>query len=147
MKSSTQKRISERRSAPRGSVKGLAAHALLLMSLLVPWAASAATLTDVQFNALQGGSFEARFTFEGPAPEVKGYTIEKPARIALDLVGATNQLGQKKYPLAYDNASSAVVLEGRDRTRVVLNLVRLASYETRIEGNQLVVSVGAGGSR
>ncbi len=115
--------------------------------LLASIAASAANLTDVQFNSLQGGSFEARFTFDGPAPEVKGYTIEKPARIALDLVATGNKLSQKKFPLAYDNASSAVVLEGRDRTRVVLNLVKLASYQTRAEGNVLVVEVGSGGGQ
>nr|WP_233208709.1 type IV pilus secretin PilQ family protein [Marortus luteolus] len=109
--------------------------------------AMASNLKNVEFNSLQGGSFEARLTFDGPAPEVKGYTIEKPARIALDLVGAGNMLSQKKFPLAYDNASSAVVLEGRDRTRVVLNLIKLASYETRQEGNVLIVEVGSGGSQ
>ncbi len=121
--------------------------ALLIASLFASVLASAASLTDVQFNALEGGRFEARFSFEGKAPEVKGYTIEKPARIALDLLGAENKLPQKKFPLAYDNATSAVVLEGRDRTRVVLNLVNLAPYETRVEGSQLVVTVGRSTSK
>ncbi|MDF1692226.1 MAG: type IV pilus secretin PilQ family protein [Zhongshania sp.] len=115
--------------------------------LLASIAASAANLTDVQFNSLQGGSFEARLSFDGPAPDVKGYTIEKPARIALDLVATGNKLSQKKFPLSYDNASSAVVLEGRDRTRVVFNLIKLASYQTRVEGNTLVVEVGSGGGQ
>ncbi|GAA4097629.1 type IV pilus secretin PilQ family protein [Zhongshania borealis] len=115
--------------------------------LLASIAAAASNLTDVQFNSLQGGSFEARLTFDGPAPEVKGYTIEKPARIALDLVATGNNLSQKKFPLSYDNASSAVVLEGRDRTRVVLNLVKLASYQTRVDGNMLIVEVGSGGGQ
>ena len=120
---------------------------LLAGSLLLSLATHASSLTNVEFNALEGGRFEARFRFDGAAPEVKGYSIEKPARIALDLVGVENKLEQKKFPLSYDNASSAVVLEGRDRTRVVLNLVRLASYETRVEGNELIVAVGGGGSK
>jgi type IV pilus assembly protein PilQ len=115
--------------------------------LLASVAVMASNLKDIEFNSLQGGSFEARLTFDGPAPEVKGYTIEKPARIALDLVGSGNMLNQKKFPLSYDNASSAVVLEGRDRTRVVLNLIKLASYQTRQEGNVLIVEVGGGGSQ
>ena len=118
-----------------------------LCLLLASVAAMASNLKNVEFNSLQGGSFEARLTFDGPAPEVKGYTIEKPARIALDLVGSGNMLSQKKFPLSYDNASSAVVLEGRDRTRVVLNLIKLAPYQTRQEGNVLVVEVGSGGSQ
>ena len=109
--------------------------------------ASATSLTGVEFNALQNGSFEARFRFEGAAPDVKGYTIEKPARIALDLAATESGLSQKKFPLAYDNASSAVVLEGNGRTRIVFNLIKLAPYETRLEGDELVVAVGAGGSQ
>ncbi|MFT5887455.1 MAG: type IV pilus assembly protein PilQ [Zhongshania sp.] len=115
--------------------------------LLASFAVSASNLINVEFNALQGGAFEARFSFDGPAPEVKGYTIEKPARIALDLVDTGNNLSQNKFPLAYDNASSAVVLEGNNRTRIVLNLIRLASYQTRAEGNVLVVAVGSGGAQ
>ena len=109
--------------------------------------ASATSLTGVEFNALQNGSFEARFRFEGAAPDVKGYTIEKPARIALDLAATESGLSQKKFPLAYDNASSAVVLEGNGRTRIVFNLIKLAPYETRVEGDELVVAVGSGGSQ
>jgi type IV pilus assembly protein PilQ len=115
--------------------------------LLATVTAMASNLKDMQFNSLGGGSFEARLTFDGSAPEVKGYTIENPARIALDLVGVGNMLKQKSFPLAYDNASGAVVLDGRDRTRVVLNLVKLASYQTRQEGNVLIVEVGSGGSQ
>ncbi|MFQ3200333.1 MAG: type IV pilus assembly protein PilQ [Zhongshania sp.] len=115
--------------------------------LLATVTAMASNLKDVQFNSLGGGSFEARLTFDGSAPEVKGYTIENPARIALDLVGVGNMLKQKRFPLAYDNASGAVVLDGRDRTRVVLNLIKLASYQTRQEGNVLIVEVGSGGSQ
>ena len=122
-------------------------RALWACLLLAPISVLSADLTKVEFNALQGGSFEARLQFDGPPPEVKGYTIEKPARIALDFVGAASALSQKKFPLAYDNASSAVVLEGRDRTRMVLNLVRLSSYETRVEGNTVIVEVGGGGSQ
>ncbi|MBD2857974.1 type IV pilus secretin PilQ family protein [Spongiibacter sp. KMU-158] len=116
-------------------------------ALLFSVMASATTLVDAQFNALQGGEFEARFRFEGAAPEVKGYTIERPARIALDLVGTDNRLTQKKFPLAYDNASSAVILGGQDRTRVVLNLINLAPYETKVVGNELVVTVGGQGGK
>ncbi|AKH70500.1 type IV pilus secretin PilQ/competence protein [Spongiibacter sp. IMCC21906] len=137
-----------RRRAISGGRYGVARSLLALVGLsLVSLQLAAAELTNIQFNALQGGSFEARLQFNGTPPEVKGYTIEKPARIALDFPGAESTLSQKKYPLAYDNASSAVVLEGRDRTRLVLNLIRLASYETRVEGNTLVVEVGGTGGK
>ena len=102
----------------------------------------AGELKDIQFSALEGGRFEARLSFDSVPPEPKGYTIEKPARIALDLPDVSSGLKQKKFPLSYGNASSAIVLEGNGRTRLVLNLVELVPYLTRIEGNDLVVEVG-----
>lgn len=102
----------------------------------------AGELRDIQFSSLEGGRFEARLSFDSAPPVPKGYTIEKPARIALDLPGVSSALKQKKFPLAYGNASSAVVLEGNGRTRLVLNLLELVPYLTRVDGNDLVVEVG-----
>ncbi len=109
--------------------------------------AYAVNLTDVEFSAQPGGRFEVRMDFDGTPPEPKGYKIEKPARIALDLEGVSNQLSQKKYALEYGNANSAVILESGGRTRMILNLVEIASYKTRIEGNSLYVDVGDEGVR
>lgn len=105
------------------------------------------SLTDVEFNSLSNGNFEVRLDFDGAPPEPKGYNIEKPARIALDFPDVASQLSQKKFPLAYGNATSAVILESGGRTRMVLNLVELAPYETHIEGNSLFITVGDSGVR
>ena len=110
-------------------------------------AANAANLTDVRFTSLPGGAFEAQLELDAPPPEPQAYTIEKPARIALDLNGVTPQLKDKKFTLGYENASSAVVLESAGRTRMILNLVQLAPYTTRIEGNSLRINVGDAGAR
>jgi type IV pilus assembly protein PilQ len=110
------------------------------------WAASV-NLQDVEFSSQPGGRFEVRLDFDGVPPEPKGYNIEKPARIALDFVDVASQLSQKKFPLSYGNASSAVILESGGRTRMILNLVELAPYKTRVEGNSLFVEVGDSGVR
>lgn len=102
-------------------------------------------LTDVEFSSQPGGRFEVRLDFDGVPPEPKGYNIEKPARIALDFVGVSSKLSQKKFPLSYGNASSAVVLESGGRTRMILNLVELAPYKTRLEGNSMYIDVGDSG--
>ena len=109
--------------------------------------ANAANLIDVRFTSLPGGAFEAQLEFDAPPPEPQAYTIEKPARIALDLNGVTPQLKEKKFTLGYENASSAVVLESAGRTRMILNLAQLAPYTTRIEGNSLRINVGDAGAR
>lgn len=110
-------------------------------------AANAANLTDVRFTSLPGGAFEAQLVFDAPPPTPQAYTIEKPARIALDFNGVTPQLKEKKFNLGYENASSAVVLESAGRTRMILNLVQLAPYTTSVEGNSLKINVGDAGAR
>jgi type IV pilus assembly protein PilQ len=109
--------------------------------------ALATNLTDMRFTSLPGGSFEAQLMFDAAPPEPQSYTIEKPARIALDFPGVTSQLKEKRQSLGYENASSAVVLEASGRTRLTLNLVQLAPYTTRVEGNTLFLRVGDAGAK
>ena len=80
--------------------------------------------------------------FDGTPPEMKAYTIEKPARIAIDFPDTKSALEQKRYSLPYGNATGVVVLESGDRTRLVVNLVKVVPYETRVDGNSLYVIVG-----
>ncbi|MFM7273272.1 MAG: type IV pilus secretin PilQ [Gammaproteobacteria bacterium] len=125
---------------------GLLALAALAALALLPLPARAApvAMTDIGFNALPGGKFEIRMQFDGAPPAPQGYTIDKPARIALDLPGVSSQLAQKKHTLAFENAQSVVVVESGGRTRVIVNLVEIAPYDSRVEGNELVVAVGSG---
>jgi len=128
-------------------LRGLVAAVLagVLLPALTALAAPVA-MTDIGFNALPGGKFEIRMQFDGTPPAPQGYTIDQPARIALDLPGVSSRLAQKKHTLAFENAQSVVVVESGGRTRVIVNLQQVAPYETSVQGNELVVSVGGGGS-
>ncbi|MFV0276177.1 MAG: type IV pilus secretin PilQ, partial [Parahaliea sp.] len=94
------------------------------------------------FSSRPGSMFEVRLEFDQAPPEMKAYTIEKPARIAMDFAGTTSALTRTRYSLNYGNATGVMVLDSGDRTRVVLNLVTLMPYATRVEGNNLFVTVG-----
>lgn len=124
-----------------------AAAGVLFGWLVVAGQSMAADLLDLRFSSLPSGSFEAQLQFDSPPPEPQGYTIEKPARISLDFPGVASKLKEKKHTLGYENASSAMVLESGGRTRMILNLVQLAPYTTRVEGNTLYVRVGDAGAR
>jgi type IV pilus assembly protein PilQ len=104
------------------------------------------TITDIEFSSRPGSKFEVRLDFNETPPDLKAYTIEKPARIAVDFPGTSSSLDQKRYSLSYGNATGVVVLESGDRTRMVVNLVKLVPYETRVEGNSLFLVVGQDGS-
>ncbi|MFP1683703.1 type IV pilus secretin PilQ [Alloalcanivorax sp. C16-1] len=117
---------------------------LVGVSLLSP--VRAATLTDLQANTLPGDGVEVRLDFQGGAPQVQGYSIERPARIALDLLNTDSALGIKRHNLGAGNTRSVTVVEAKDRTRLIFNMEQLTGYQTRVEGRQLVITLGGGQS-
>ena len=116
--------------------------AAVVLGLLSSWVQAAPTVQDIEFSSRPGSKFEVRVEFNETPPDIKTYAIEKPARIAVDFPGATSSLDRKRYSLPYGNATKAMVLESGDRTRLVVNLVKLVPYETRVEGNNLYLVVG-----
>ncbi|CAN7713841.1 type IV pilus secretin PilQ [Aquipseudomonas alcaligenes] len=113
----------------------------LLAAMLSP-VLLAADLQGLDVAALPGGKVELKLAFDEPIVAPRGYTIEQPARIALDLPGVANKLGSKNRELGVGNARSVTIVEAKDRTRLIVNLATLVPYSTRVEGNNLFVIVG-----
>lgn len=113
----------------------------ILLSFSLSTGAAAATLNDVQFAELPGGKIEVRAQFVDTPVSPKGYSIEQPARIVLDFEGTNNNLKEKKFPLSFGNAKSAVVLDSGGRTRFIINLVSPSTYSSSIEGNTVVAVI------
>ena len=104
------------------------------------------TIESIDFTSRASGQFEIQLGFDRAPPDFKGYTVEKPARIAIDFTDTSVRLDQKKYSLPYGNASSVMVVESGGRARLVVNLPKLVPYETRTEGNSLFITVGDSGT-
>ena len=130
----------ESTGAKVGFVKSLWLSLFVLIGFVAN--ANAARMSDIEFSALPGDKTEIRMVFDDRPPAPTGYTIEQPARIALDLVGVTSGLDSKYHSLGTGNARSVTVVEAGDRTRVIVSLGELVAYSTRIEGNSLYVLVG-----
>jgi type IV pilus assembly protein PilQ len=125
------------------AAKSLAATlAIALLPVAQVWAA---VIEDVSFSSLPGDKTEIRFEFDSPPPNADGYTIEQPARIVLDMPGVVSTLSQKHHPLGIGNARRVSIVSTKDRTRAIVNLTTLVGYETSVEGNTLVMLVGATG--
>ena len=114
---------------------------VLLLTMLAA-NASALTLTDMTFSALPGDVTEVRLDFDGTPPAISGYTIEQPARIAIDLPATDNGLKTRRHEIGSGNARSAVVVATKDRSRIVFNLTRAVGYTTRVEGNAVLLRIG-----
>lgn len=118
--------------------------ALSMLAALITPQVLAANLQGLDVAALPGNRVELKLAFDEPVSVPRGYTIEQPARIALDLPGVSNKLGVKNKELGVGNARSVTVVEVKDRTRLIVNLATLVPYSTRAEGNNLFVVVGEG---
>lgn len=137
----TREKLNQRAGA---AMKNIVKLLLVSAIFLVSPSAGAADLAveKVEFAALPGNQVEIRLGFNGVPPEPTGYSIQKPARIALDVPGAKSVLESKHHNLGTGNARSMTVVEARDRTRIIINLNELVAYRTRVDGNSLVVTVG-----
>lgn len=120
----------------------LAGFLLGLISLGVSSMAAATSLTNVEYSALKGSQVEVRLQFDGSVPNVDSYSIEQPARIALDLLDTSSNLKQRNHRIDSDPVRSLTVVEAKDRTRVIVNLSSLTGYDTQVDGNTLVLKIG-----
>lgn len=107
----------------------------------------ATTLQSIDFNSLPSGKVEMRLDFDSTPPQPAGYTIEQPARIALDLPEVSSALKQRKHVLDMGNAQSVTVVEAGGRTRIIVNLLELTTYTTRSDNNSLFVTIGNDGAK
>ncbi|MDR7298001.1 type IV pilus assembly protein PilQ [Pelomonas aquatica] len=72
-----------------------------------------------------------------------GFTVQAPPRIAIDLPGVINGIGRNLVDINQGNLRSAAVAQAGDRSRVVLNLRQATTYNAKLEGNALVLVLGA----
>ena len=114
---------------------------VLLLPLVVS-KAFALSITDINFSSLSGDVTEVRLDFDGQPPEITGYTIEKPARIAIDLPNTQSALTTKRHDIGMGNTRSATLVSAKDRSRLVINLSRAVGYTTKVSGNTLILRIG-----
>jgi type IV pilus assembly protein PilQ len=104
------------------------------------WWAHAQVAIQSVTGGVQGGVEVIRITTSEPLKALPaGFSIQSPARIALDFPGVTNAIGRSTVDINEGNLRSANVVQAGDRTRVVVNLKQAAAYQTRIDGNSLLV--------
>ncbi len=131
----------------RNAVSGLAA--LAQAALLLFWGATASAqegnrLQDIQVQSLPGQRIELKLILSGPAPEPLAFTIENPARIALDLPNTSLGLSSRRRDVNLGPLHTVLTAEANGRTRVVLNLGTMVKYETRRSGNTVTIILGGG---
>lgn len=122
--------------------KGIAL--LLLAALALPTTALANVLQDISFSALPGNRVEVVLTLAEPIETPPSFSTDNPARIAIDLPDTTSGLAAKTKAISVGAARSVVAIEGKGRTRVVVNLLDAVPHTVTSRGNQVVVAISSG---
>ncbi|MCZ6560190.1 MAG: type IV pilus secretin PilQ [Gammaproteobacteria bacterium] len=116
--------------------------ALVCLLALPAVAQESAQLEDIKVVTLPGQQVQLELLLSGDVPEPLSFTINDPARIALDLPGTSLNMDRRRTNVGIGALNSVVTAEAGGRTRVVLNLDSLVPYETRISGNSIIVLLG-----
>ena len=114
----------------------------VILATLASAQSYASNLVDIKFSALPGDVTQMELIFDGEPPVPGGYTIEKPARISLDLPGVNSQLESKYHKIGFGNARTATVVNAKERARVIVSLAQLVPYAVETQDDRLVVLMG-----
>ena len=124
-------------------VKRFAFTFLTMLLAGAAFAQQSVQLETIGFSDLPGDSIEIRLGFDGIPPQPESFILDNPARISLDLMNVESALSQQRYNIDSRNAKSVIVLDDGSRTRLIINLDQLVSYESSVVGNNIVLRVGA----
>jgi len=90
----------------------------------------------------QGGKVVVRITTKEPLKSVPpNFAVASPARIAFDFPNTVNSLGRASQDIGQGELRSMNVVQGTERTRLVLNLRRPVTHEAVLDGNAVLVTL------
>ncbi len=104
-------------------------------------AQGARALQSIDFTSQDGDRVLLTMTLSEAAPEPVVFTIDKPARLSLDLPGTQVALPERYKKVNVGNVRSVAAAEAKGRTRVVVELGQLTPYNLRVQGNKVLVQL------
>lgn len=100
------------------------------------------TIESVDFTSLSGGRVNIRVMLKEPleAPP-PGFSLNSPARIALDFPKTANGLNKATLVAEQGALKSVSLAQAKDRTRMVLNLAKSVGYNTSVNGKEVLIAL------
>lgn len=105
------------------------------------WAADR-SLDNIEYQALPGEGVLLTLTLSEAAPDPIVFTVDKPARLALDLPDTRVALANRYSQINLGNTRAVAAAEAKDRSRVVVELTDLVPYSVRVDDNKIYVQIG-----
>ena len=118
----------------------LLAFSILITLIGLPAYADSNAISNIEFSTSNNGQEIVKINLkQSLATSPASFTVNDPPRIALDLLNTVNDTGKNTLTVNQNMLHTVNVVQAGDRTRVVLNLQRSAHYDTRMEGNALLI--------
>ena len=100
----------------------------------------ATSLENINFTALPGDRVQIELQMSDPlAAAPLSFTIDNPARVALDFPGVSLKVPRKNQSIGIGKVESVSAVEAGERTRVVVNLVQSVPYSVKADGNSVKI--------
>jgi len=126
----------------RTATMGAMAFFALAVVSVTARAADPVQLTSIDVQTLSGQQVQLKLHMSGPAPEPLPFTIDKPARIAFDLPNTTLALASRRFDVRSGGVDTVLAAEANGRARLVVNVDNLMPYTTKVDGNDIIVTLG-----
>ncbi|MBI5923411.1 MAG: type IV pilus secretin PilQ [Betaproteobacteria bacterium] len=89
----------------------------------------------------QGGGTVVKLTLkQALTGQPASFSISNPARLVFDFAATANNLGRNAQQVNEGELRSINIVQVADRTRLVLNLRQMTAYQTRLEGNAMIIN-------
>ena len=99
-------------------------------------------IESIDFSSLAGGRVSIRIQLkEALTNPPASFTLNNPARIALDFPQTGNGLNKNNIPSAQGALKSVSLAQAKDRTRMVLNLNKTVGYNTVVNGRDVIITL------
>ena len=93
----------------------------------------------------QAGAVTVKFGFkDAPTNPPAAFTVNNPPRVAFDFPGTANGLGKNSQDVNQGDLRTIRLGQSGGRTRVVFNLAKMVRYDTRIDGNSVIITLQGG---
>lgn len=109
-------------------------------------AADGSVLQSIQVQPLANERMRLTLHLSGPAPKPLSFTIDNPARIAIDLPDTSLALPSRRIDVQSGGLESILAAEGKHRSRLVLSLDKMMPYDIVRQGNEVLVTLGSAGA-
>ncbi|MDO8811999.1 MAG: AMIN domain-containing protein [Gallionella sp.] len=100
------------------------------------------SITKLGISSTRNGETVIKVGLEQPLVNLPtGFTTDTPPRIVLDFPNTANGLGKSFQDFHERGLNSTHIIQASGRTRLSINLNRMLSYNTRIDGNSLLITM------